>query len=246
MPGGGTPGHLLQDPESVEAGRRDRGRAVPEIRRARLLDRDHAACRRCGPMSMLSTSWGGDLDTLVRQAAQRGLFQQSTFVLPLARELVAAARQGSARGRDRRRSRRPLLPASGVQGRSRVPGLHAGVPGQDRRLADLSGVPHGPGPDARCEAGLRQGARGGQRRVARHRGPWSTRWRGSNSAACRARSRSARITRVSRTRCSAPRSMSTSIDFAVLDNMMIFPAKEITTPVGKISRGMGAVRSRRS
>jgi branched-chain amino acid transport system substrate-binding protein len=36
------------------------------------------------PDVILSTSWGGDLDTLVRQAAQRGLTKSSLFVLPLA------------------------------------------------------------------------------------------------------------------------------------------------------------------
>lgn len=37
------------------------------------------------PDVILSTSWGGDLDTFVRQAAQRGLFTQGAqFVLPLA------------------------------------------------------------------------------------------------------------------------------------------------------------------
>jgi branched-chain amino acid transport system substrate-binding protein len=37
------------------------------------------------PDVVLSTSWGGDLDTFVRQAAQRGVFAQGpTFVLPLA------------------------------------------------------------------------------------------------------------------------------------------------------------------
>jgi branched-chain amino acid transport system substrate-binding protein len=36
------------------------------------------------PDVILSTSWGGDLDTLVRQAAQRGLIRNSTWVLPLA------------------------------------------------------------------------------------------------------------------------------------------------------------------
>ena len=36
------------------------------------------------PDVILSTSWGGDLDTFVRQANQRGLFDQSKFVLPLA------------------------------------------------------------------------------------------------------------------------------------------------------------------
>ncbi len=36
------------------------------------------------PDVILSTSWGGDLDTFVRQSAQRGLFKTSKFVLPLA------------------------------------------------------------------------------------------------------------------------------------------------------------------
>jgi branched-chain amino acid transport system substrate-binding protein len=36
------------------------------------------------PDVILSTSWGGDLDTFVRQANQRGLFEISRFVLPLA------------------------------------------------------------------------------------------------------------------------------------------------------------------
>jgi branched-chain amino acid transport system substrate-binding protein len=35
------------------------------------------------PDVVLSTSWGGDLDTFVRQAAQRGLMRNSTFVLAL-------------------------------------------------------------------------------------------------------------------------------------------------------------------
>ena len=36
------------------------------------------------PDVILSTSWGGDLDTFVRQSARRGLMNRSTFVLPLA------------------------------------------------------------------------------------------------------------------------------------------------------------------
>ena len=35
------------------------------------------------PDVILSTSWGGELDTLVRQAAQRGLIKSSTWILPL-------------------------------------------------------------------------------------------------------------------------------------------------------------------
>ncbi|WP_459614100.1 ABC transporter substrate-binding protein [Bordetella sp. 2513F-2] len=40
------------------------------------------------PDVIISTSWGGDLDTFVRQAAQRGLFSRSTFVLPLAESSI--------------------------------------------------------------------------------------------------------------------------------------------------------------
>jgi branched-chain amino acid transport system substrate-binding protein len=36
------------------------------------------------PDVILSTSWGGELDTLIRQSAQRGLIRTSTWVLPLA------------------------------------------------------------------------------------------------------------------------------------------------------------------
>lgn len=36
------------------------------------------------PDVILSTSWGGELDTLIRQAAQRGLLKSSTWIMPLA------------------------------------------------------------------------------------------------------------------------------------------------------------------
>jgi len=35
------------------------------------------------PDVILNTSWGGDLDTFIRQASQRGLLKSSTFVMPL-------------------------------------------------------------------------------------------------------------------------------------------------------------------
>ena len=35
------------------------------------------------PDVVLNTSWGGDLDTFIRQASQRGLLKSSTFVMPL-------------------------------------------------------------------------------------------------------------------------------------------------------------------
>ncbi len=46
------------------------------------------------PDVVLSTSWGGDLDTFVQQASQRGLMNTSTFVLPLAESSLE--RLGSA------------------------------------------------------------------------------------------------------------------------------------------------------
>lgn len=46
------------------------------------------------PDVVLSTSWGGDLDNFVRQASQRNLFKNSTFVLPLAESSLE--RLGSA------------------------------------------------------------------------------------------------------------------------------------------------------
>lgn len=46
------------------------------------------------PDIILSTSWGGDLDTFVQQASQRGLMNTSTFVLPLAESSLQ--RLGSA------------------------------------------------------------------------------------------------------------------------------------------------------
>ena len=46
------------------------------------------------PEVILSTSWGGDLDTFVRQASQRGLTKNSQFLLPLAESSLE--RLGSA------------------------------------------------------------------------------------------------------------------------------------------------------
>lgn len=40
------------------------------------------------PDVILSTSWGGDLDNFVRQASQRNLFKNSTFVLSLAESSI--------------------------------------------------------------------------------------------------------------------------------------------------------------
>ena len=72
------------------------------------------------PDVILSTAWGGDLDTFVRQSAQRGLMQRSTFVLPLAERFAAAARQGYSRRGDRGRPGRSFFSPPGEKTR---PGL---------------------------------------------------------------------------------------------------------------------------
>jgi len=40
------------------------------------------------PDVILSTAWGGELDTLIRQSSQRGLMRTSTWVLPLAESSI--------------------------------------------------------------------------------------------------------------------------------------------------------------
>ena len=71
------------------------------------------------PDVVLTTSWGGDLDTLVRQAGQRGLLQQSTFVLAIGESSIQRLGKDLPEGPDHRRARRPLVPASGEEGRRR-------------------------------------------------------------------------------------------------------------------------------
>ena len=82
-PGAATRGRSSATRSGAEARREGRRRDVPEARRVGLLDRDQPAAG-ARPDVILSTSWGGDLDTFVRQAGQRGLFKTSTLVLPLA------------------------------------------------------------------------------------------------------------------------------------------------------------------
>jgi branched-chain amino acid transport system substrate-binding protein len=50
------------------------------------------------PDVILSTSWGGDLVTLVRQAGERRLFERSTFVLPVAEASLPILGRNMAEG----------------------------------------------------------------------------------------------------------------------------------------------------
>ena len=76
--------HLLDRAQALEARRRDRRRTVPQVRGRPIIRRRSAVLSALRPDVIFSTSWGGDLDTFTRQAIQRGLTRQSTFVLPLA------------------------------------------------------------------------------------------------------------------------------------------------------------------
>ena len=67
------------------------------------------------PDVILSTSWGGDLDTFVRQAAQRGLTNLSTLVLPLAESSLERLGDALPRRPHRRHPRRSLFPSSGAR-----------------------------------------------------------------------------------------------------------------------------------
>ncbi len=104
------------------------------------------------PDVVISTSWGGDLDTFVQQAAARGP-EAVDLRAAAGRKLAGAARQCPAGGRDRRQPRRSLLAAPQAQGHAGDAGLREEVQGQDRRLSDLPDLPHAAGPD-RVDQGL--------------------------------------------------------------------------------------------
>ena len=76
-------GDLHQHVARIQARREGGGRVVPQIRLDRFFFRDQPL-QALSPDVILSTSWGGELDTLIRQAAQRGLMSKTTWVMPLA------------------------------------------------------------------------------------------------------------------------------------------------------------------
>ena len=117
------------------------------------------------PDVVLTTSWGGDLDTLVRQAGQRGLLQQSTFVLGIGESSIQRLGKDLPEGLivGARGDHWFLHPEK--KNDAGLQGLQRGVQGKDRRLADLSGLSHGAG--LLGAAGrLRQGDQGQWRQLA--------------------------------------------------------------------------------
>jgi branched-chain amino acid transport system substrate-binding protein len=185
------------------------------------------------PDVVLSTSWGGDLDTLVRQAAQRGLFQQSTFVLPLAESSLQRLGKDMPEG---------VI----VGGRGDHYFLHPEYKDDPEFQAFMQAF--------RDKTGawpiypvfhMAQALRALQAAYAKALEAGNGEWPDTEALVdafegleFRGLSRPVKIREDHQGL--EDQMLGTTIhvdqyDFAVLDNMMIFPAKEITTPVGKIS-----------
>jgi branched-chain amino acid transport system substrate-binding protein len=185
------------------------------------------------PDVVLSTSWGGDLDTLVRQAAQRGLFQRSTFVLPLAESSLQRL------GKD-------LPEGVIVGGRGDHYFLHPEYKDDPEFQAFMQAFRDKTGawpiyPVFHMAQALRALQAAYDKALEAGNGEWP----GTEALVdalegleFRGLSRPVKIREDHQGL--EDQMLGTTIhvdgyDFAVLDNMMIFPAKEITTPVGKIS-----------
>ena len=245
-------GDLPQHAESVEAGRRrswpscSRNSARPTSRpRSRACQALQARCRSSRPHGAAIS-----IPSCARPA-QRGLFQQTS--LSCCRWLessLRAARQGSARRRDRRRV---AATTTSCTRSSRTMPEHkafvAEVPRQDRAPIRSTPCIHMvQALDARCRRHTTKALEGEQRRVARR--PTSLRRRHARARVPRpdAPGQDARgSARVSRTRCSGRTIECRRVPVRRCStNMMIFPAKEIvTTPVGLKIAGTGSRRSRR-
>jgi branched-chain amino acid transport system substrate-binding protein len=185
------------------------------------------------PDVVLSTSWGGDLDTLVRQAAQRGLFEQSTFVLPLAESSLQRL------GKD-------LPEGVIVGGRGDHYFLHPEYKDDPEFQAFMQAFRDKTGawpiyPVFHMAQALRALQAAYEKALEAGNGEWPDTEAlvdALEGLEFRGLSRPVKIREDHQGL--EDQMLGTTIhvdeyDFAVLDNMMIFPAKEITTPVGKIS-----------
>ncbi len=118
------------------------------------------------PDVVLTTSWGGDLDTFVRQAGQRGLLKQgSTFVLPLLESSLERLGDAVPEGIIAGARGDHYWAHPETEQRPEAQGLRRQVPRQDRRLSDLPDLPHGAGA-VRPEDRLRSRDEGQRRQVA--------------------------------------------------------------------------------
>lgn len=185
------------------------------------------------PDVILSTAWGGDLDTFVRQSSQRGLLDQSTFVLPLAESSLQRL------GKD-------LKPGHIVGGRGDHYFLHPEKVGDRHYDAFVEAFKDKTGaypiyPVFHMSQALAALAGAYDRAIDANGGAWPEREQVVDAMAGLAFNGLGReVTLREDGQGLEDQLLGTSAhvddyDFAILDDIMIFDADDITTPVGKIS-----------
>jgi branched-chain amino acid transport system substrate-binding protein len=185
------------------------------------------------PDVILSTSWGGDLDTFVRQASQRGLTQTSTLVLPLAESSLERL------GRD--------LPAGHIVGARGDhyflhPELKADAGFQDflKKFRDKTGA-YPIYPVYHMAQALNATKSAYEKAIASNNGEWPEREQVVDAmTGLTFKGFGREVTIREDNQGVEDQLIGTTIeadgyDFAVLDNMMMFDGDAITTPVGKES-----------
>lgn len=185
------------------------------------------------PDVILSTAWGGDLDTFVRQSSQRGLLDQSTFVLPLAESSLQRL------GKD-------LKPGHIVGGRGDHYFLHPEKVGDADYDAFVTAFKEKTGaypiyPVFHMSQALSALKGAYEKAIGANGGEWPDKEQVVDAMAGLTFAGLGReVTIREDGQGLEDQLIGTSIhvddyDFAVLDDMMIFDADDITTPVGQIS-----------
>ena len=185
------------------------------------------------PDVILSTSWGGDLDTFVRQSSQRGLLDQSTFVLPLAESSLQRL------GKD-------LKPGHIIGGRGDHYFLHPEKIGERHYDAFVGAFHEKTGaypiyPVFHISQALSALASAYDKAIQENGGEWPEREQVVDAMAGLSFTGLGReVTLREDGQGLEDQLIGTSAhvedyDFAVLDNIMIFDANDITTPIGDIS-----------
>lgn len=185
------------------------------------------------PDVILSTSWGGDLDTFVRQSSQRGLLDQSTFVLPLAESSLQRL------GKD-------LKPGHIIGGRGDHYFLHPEKVGNAYYDAFVTAFKEKTGdypiyPVFHMSQALNALKGAYEKAMEANGGAWPEKEQvidAMSGLTFAGLGREVTIREDGQGLEDQLIGTSTHVDdydFAVLDNMMIFDADDITTPVGQIS-----------
>ncbi len=185
------------------------------------------------PDVILSTSWGGDLDTFVRQASQRGLTRTSTLVLPLAESSLE--RMGAA-----------LPPGHIVGARGDHYFLHPEKKDDPAFATFVEMFRSKTGaypiyPVFHMSQALNALKAAFEKAIADNNGDWPDREQVVDAMAGLSFAGLGRPVHVREDgqgvedQLLGTTVMADGYDFAVLDNMMIFDGAQITTPVGAVS-----------